>query len=190
MIDLLRDSDRLIRQTAARGLAAAKVGESLPALAAFRATLEEVLEANIILHIRDSAHPDSEAQKADVEEVLRGLFKTEAMPENVIEVYNKIDRLDPEHLAALRDKGMIAISAITGEGIDHLLATIDKEIENRMYTRAQYSLDLNDGKLLAWLHAHGKVVEQVVEGDYIHVTAFLSEDNIRRFESMQHVGSH
>ena len=151
-------------------------------VAAFRATLEEVLEADIILHMRDSAHADSEAQKSDVEEVLRGLFGK--VPENVIEVWNKMDCLDGDHKSALIDTGKMAISAITGEGIEHLLSALDTEIEKRFFTRVEYTLDLADGKSLAWLHAHGKVVEQVVEDDYIHVTAFLSPDNIRRFESM------
>jgi GTPase len=154
-------------------------------VAAFRATLEEVMEANIILHIRDISHPDTQAQKHDVEEVLRGLFKTEAIPENVIEVYNKIDQISDEQKLAINEKGKLAISAITGEGIGDLLATIDHEIEARMYTQMDYTLSLSNGKLLAWLHAHGKVVEQIVEGDAMQVKAFLSPDNINRFERMQ-----
>jgi len=186
-------------------------------VAAFRATLEEVLEANIILHIRDIAHPDSAAQKADVEEVLKNLFGR--VPENVIEVWNKIDKIPSSigggsmvkkqhtdvvfstiegwgHNGTVSDNSAplpasplmgegIRVSAITGEGIDPLLTTISDEIEKRMYTRADYKLSQADGKLLAWLHAHGKVVEQRVEDDYIHVTAFLSEENAHRFQRMQ-----
>jgi len=158
-------------------------------VAAFRATLEEVLEADILLHIRDSAHPDSEAQRRDVEDVLKSLFRTEALPENVIEVYNKIDRLDDDHKAALKEKNVLMISAITGEGVDSLLAKLSAEMEKRFFTRAQYKLKIEDGKSLAWLHAHGKVVEQVVEDEYIHVIVQLSDDNIRRFESLQHAQS-
>ena len=182
-------------------------------VASFRATLEEVLEADIILHVRDISHPDTSAQKHDVEEVLRGLFKTDPIPENVIEVYNKIDKIPlplregvgggalseytesggiPPSLTLPTEfkfggGGKIMISAITGEGIDGLLATVDQEIEKRLYTRAEYLLDIGDGKPLAWLHAHGKVVEKTVEGEYIHVIAFLSEENICRFESLHHV---
>ena len=158
-------------------------------VAAFRATLEEVLEANIILHVRDISHPDTEAQKADVENVLRGLFKTEVMPDNVVEVYNKIDRIDDEHKAVLTEKDKLAISAITGEGVDALLQVISDEINRQMYSMVEFTLSAANGKLLAWLHAHGKVVEQSLEDEYIHVKVLLSEENIHRFESMKHASA-
>ncbi len=159
-------------------------------VAAFRATLEEVLGADILLHIRDCSHEDSEAQKRDVEDVLKALFKSDHLPENVTEVYNKVDRLDDDRRAALKERGMLAISAVTGEGIDQLLATVNAEMAKSFYTSRSYSLPVGDGKLLAWLHAHGKVMEQSVEGEYIHVTVQLSEENVRRFESIHHVASH
>jgi GTP-binding protein HflX len=155
-------------------------------VAAFRATLEEVLEADILLHVRDISHPDAQAQKQDVEHVLRSLFGKEALPENVIEIYNKIDRLDDERKAALAETGALMISAITGEGIDTLLAMITREIEKRFFTQVRYKLAVDDGKAIAWLHAHGKVVEQNVEDEYIHVTAQLSAENIQRFERLHH----
>ena len=149
-------------------------------IAAFRATLEEVLEADILLHVRDITHPDTEAQKRDVEGVLLKLFGAETLPDNVIEVWNKVDKLD-----ALSTHGEgIRVSALTGEGIDRLLAVIEKEIGRRFFTQADYTLSAGDGKALAWLHAHGKVVAQEVEDDYIHVTVQLSEENIRRFERL------
>jgi GTP-binding protein HflX len=156
-------------------------------VAAFRATLEEVLEADILLHVRDISHPDTQAQKQDVEHVLRSLFGKEALPENVIEIYNKIDRLDDERKAALSETGALMISAITGEGIDTLLTMITREIEKRFFTQVRYKLPVDDGKALAWLHAHGKVVEQNVEDEYIHVTAQLSAENIQRFERLHYV---
>lgn len=159
-------------------------------VAAFRATLEEVLEADLLLHIRDSAHPDSDAQKRDVEEVLGGLFGSGKLPDNVIEVHNKVDRLDDVRRAALQSKGVLMISALTGEGIEALLAAVGAEMEKRFFTCAAYTLKCEDGKSLAWLHAHGKVVEQVVEDGYIHVTVQLSEDNARRFKSLLHAQSH
>ena len=85
---------------------------------------------------------------------------------------------------------MLAISAVTGEGIDQLLAIINAEMAKSFYTSRSYSLPVGDGKLLAWLHAHGKVMEQSVEDEYIHVTVQLSEENVRRFESIHHVASH
>ena len=151
-------------------------------VAAFRATLEEVLEADILLHIRDCSHPDSEAQKRDVEEVLKALFKRGHLPDNVVEVYNKVDLL-PLPLG----ENKIGISAVTGEGIDTLLATINAEMAKGFFTQHAYSLSLENGKSLAWLHAHGKVMEQTIEDEYIHVTVQLSEENARRFESIYHV---
>ena len=177
-------------------------------VAAFRATLEEVLEADILLHIRDISHPDSEAQKRDVEEVLGALFKKGQMPENIIEVWNKIDLLplplgegwgegpsstpskSPHPNPLPKGEGKVAISAVTGEGIDRLFAAINAEMAKGFFTSHDYSLSLEDGKSLAWLHAHGKVMEQKIEDEYIRVTVQLSEENARRFESIHHVESH
>ncbi|MDE3061109.1 MAG: GTPase HflX [Pseudomonadota bacterium] len=155
-------------------------------VAAFRATLEEVLEADILLHVRDISHPDAEAQKHDVEQVLKSLFASDHLPDNLIEVWNKSDKLDSTRHAALDAKGAIMVSALTGEGTDKLLTAIDSEISRRFFTSAAYTLRAGDGKSLAWLHAHGKVVEQISEDEYIRVTVLLSEGNIRRFESMLH----
>ncbi|NBO18964.1 MAG: GTPase HflX [Proteobacteria bacterium] len=159
-------------------------------VAAFRATLEEVLEADVLLHIRDCSHPDTEAQKQDVEAVLKNLFGKEQLPDTLIEVMNKIDRLPPEQKAALAEKGAVMISAVTGEGVPQLLERIAQDIEKRFYTPAEYRLPTSDGKSLAWLHAHGKVVEQQLEDGYIQVRVQLSPENIRRFEQMQHALSH
>ena len=159
-------------------------------VAAFRATLEEVLEADVLLHIRDCSHPDTEAQKQDVEAVLKNLFGKEQLPDTLIEVMNKIDRLPPEQKAALAEKGAVMISAVTGEGVPQLLERIAQDIEKRFYSPAEYRLPTSDGKSLAWLHAHGKVVEQQLEDGYIQVRVQLSPENIRRFEQMQHALSH
>ncbi len=150
-------------------------------VASFRATLEEVLEADLLLHVRDMSHPDAEAQKRDVEQVLKNLFATSHLPDNVIEVYNKIDKLDVRPPAE-----KLGVSAITGEGIAQLLDVMESEIARRFYMQASYTLSLNDGKAMAWLHAHGKVVAQEVEDAYIHVTVQLSPDNIQRFERLHH----
>ena len=153
-------------------------------VAAFRATLEEVLEADILLHVRDISHTDTEAQKRDVEQVLRNLFRSDRLPDNIIEVNNKIDLLTSEQRAALKDKKTQNVSAVTGEGLERLLASIESEVSRRFFTRADYVLPAGNGKALAWLHAHGKVVAQEAEGEYIHLTVQLSEDNIRRFERL------
>lgn len=150
-------------------------------VAAFRATLEEVLEADIILHVRDIAHIDSQAQQHDVQKVLQNIFGGDILPDNIIEVNNKIDLLEEEQRNDL-PSSVIAISAETGEGIDTLLVAIDKEMQERFYKKRSYRLSLDDGKDLAWLHSHGHISSQEVDGNTIHVTVQLSEDNIRRFE--------
>jgi len=147
-------------------------------IAAFRATLEEVLEADLLLHVRDITHHDTDEQKRDVEAVLQKLFALDHLPDNVIEVLNKIDKAENP------PKGL-GISALTGEGIDKLLTRIEQEMQKRFYQEAFFTLDAGDGKALAWLHAHGKVTKQKMEDDIMHVTVQLSEENIRRFERMQ-----
>ncbi len=151
-------------------------------VAAFRATLEEVLEADILLHVRDIAHPDSEAQKKDVEQVLRGLFASDALPENLIEVCNKIDQLDAATIEGLRAQNIHAISALTGEGVDALCAYISAELSRRYLEEIVVALPLSYGKALAWLHAHGRVVSQEVEDETLNVTAQLSHENLARFK--------
>jgi GTPase len=150
-------------------------------VAAFRATLEDVMEADILLHVRDISHPDSTAQKRDVEDVLKSLFRSEELPENLIEVCNKIDRLETPH-SFVDDGSKLYISAVTGEGLDSLLARIEEEVGKRFFKNISYNLRLDDGKALAWLHSHGKVIEQKLEDEVMVVNVQLSEDNISRFE--------
>ncbi len=151
-------------------------------VAAFRATLEEVLAADILLHVRDISHPDTTAQKQDVEQVLKSLFGG-VLPENIIEVCNKIDRLETPH-SFVDDGKKLYISAVTGEGLSALLARVEREMNKRFFSKKTYHLPLDDGKLLSWLHAHGKVTEQSVEDDYMSVSVQLSEENIQRFEAL------
>lgn len=154
-------------------------------VAAFRATLEEVLEADILLHVRDISHLDSTAQKQDVEEVLKGLFGQEQLPDNMLEVHNKID-LVPDYKP---ENGGMPVSAVSGQGLDALLRNIEKEIERRFYTQKTYRLKSGDGKSIAWLHAHGKVVEQTVEDDTIRLVVQLSPENATRFEQTRHASA-
>ncbi|MBH0237021.1 GTPase HflX [Methylobrevis albus] len=132
-------------------------------VAAFRATLEEVIEADVILHVRDVSHPDTEAQSADVAEVLRLLEVETGETGRMIEVWNKIDLLDPDHRAKLLDgEGSgraIPVSALTGEGVDTLLDIV----ENRLVgDRPVYdvTLDPADGAGLAWLHRNAEVLSR------------------------------
>lgn len=134
-------------------------------VAAFRATLEEVIEADVILHVRDVSHEDAEAQQHDVEDVLRQLGIAAGEGSRVIEVWNKIDRLsavDRErlmNLAARRDaeRRPVPVSAITGEGIDRLTDAIEARIaQNR--TVLELVLDGADGAGLSWLHRNTEVL--------------------------------
>jgi GTP-binding protein HflX len=145
---------------------------------------DTITEADVLLHVRDISHPDTNAQKRDVENVLKSLFGTEGMPDNVIEVCNKADLLDAENKTALRTTGAFVISAVTGEGLLELLSAIEKEMANSFFIATRYTLDARNGKPLAWLHAHGKVMALTPEDEYIHVEVSLSQENIRRFEQL------
>ncbi|MFM9940930.1 MAG: GTPase HflX [Hyphomicrobiaceae bacterium] len=140
-------------------------------VAAFRATLEEVIEAHLILHVRDISHAETNAQRADVEHVLDGLGIATAGPEaHILEVWNKIDRIAPEHReellhAARRNAAPPAlVSAITGEGTTELLALI----EQRLATgdeRIVLAVPAANGGLMHWLHANTEVVESRADDD-------------------------
>ncbi len=153
-------------------------------VAAFRATLEEVANADVILHVRDAAHPDSAAQRADVLNVLAGMVADgmldEDWPSRTIEVLNKADLLGgPEHVPARN--GAIAVSALTGAGLDVLSAAIDARIAEGMEI-ALYTLAADDGARLAWLYRHGEVVERHDDEGGVHLTVRLAPADRARFE--------
>ena len=147
-------------------------------VAAFRATLEEVIEADLILHVRDIAHEDSEAQLGDVGEVLRSLDIDPDDSDRLIEVWNKIDRLDAAsrdrvtNLAARRpaERRPVLASALTGEGIDTLLATIERHIGTARVT-LDLVLDVADGAGVSWLHRNTEVMaKRADEQGHMHLT--------------------
>lgn len=160
-------------------------------VAAFRATLEEVLEAEVILHVRDASHEESEIQKHDVEAVLASLGlageKAEEPQRPIVEVLNKIDSLAPEAHdavvnAAARDPLTVAVSALTGEGTATLLTLIDKLIVDKGIT-LRITILPNEGELMAWLHEHGQVRRRVNEEDgSIVLDVNLSEAEFGRLE--------
>ena len=135
-------------------------------VAAFRATLEEVLEADLILHVRDISHPETEEQAEDVAEILDSLGVDEDVA--LIEVWNKIDALSPATREALRrtdrrTEGVQAISALTGEGLDDLSAAIDAALDGvlaELREPAELRLDFSDGRRRAWLHQAGVVEDE------------------------------
>ncbi|HVZ08852.1 GTPase HflX [Rhodopila sp.] len=151
---------------------------------AFRATLEEVAEADIILHVRDAAHPESMAQRSDVIRVLEDMVHDgtldAAWPQRTIEVLNKADLLGGVQQVPARP-GTVAVSAITGEGLDTLLAAIDHRIGEGMET-ADYDLPAADGARLAWLYRHGEVVERHDDDGAIHLKVRLLPADRARFE--------
>ena len=153
-------------------------------VAAFRATLEEVAEADVILHVRDISHPDSAAQRADVLTVLEGMVEDgvldPAWPSRCIEVMNKADLLGG--VAAVPPRGdAVVVSAVTGEGLDALQAAIDRRIAEGMEI-AEYDLVPSDGARLAWLYQHGEVIGRDDAEEAIHVRVRLLPADRARFE--------
>jgi GTP-binding protein HflX len=155
-------------------------------VAAFRATLEEVLEADQILHVRDIAHPESEAQKADVEAVLESLGLEHQVVHDMIEVLNKIDAVpseDAERVADLarRDHQVAAVSALTGAGCERLLEEIERRLARDRQV-ATYRLGHDRGGDIAWLYQHGEVLERHDDEGGASLTVRLSADDRQRFE--------
>lgn len=155
-------------------------------VAAFRATLEEVLEADLILHVRDIAHPDTAAQKDDVMNVLDELGVEESRRSDLIEVRNKIDLVDTEDRQAIlasssRDDHAVALSAVTGEGGDTLLETIDGLL-NAERDVLDLSIDLSDGAAIAWLYERGEVMSREDEDGIARIRVGLDSANVARFE--------
>jgi len=143
-------------------------------IAAFRATLEEVVGADLIAHVRDISRPDTDAQARDVEGVLRDLgIDPQAAGSPVIEVWNKIDRVDPDAREELKndaarcDRSCILVSAATGEGIAELLAAIDDRLGARD-DDVHILIEPGQGRLLSWIHANAQVLDQA-SGDDGHI---------------------
>jgi GTPase len=139
-------------------------------VAAFRATLEEVIEADLILHVRDVSHGDTQAQSQDVEQVLDQLGVAAQDDGRLIEVWNKIDRLDDA--ARIRNRNLadrqahrpIPVSALTGEGIDRLVVAIEERLAARRVT-LDLELDASDGAGLSWLYRHTEVMSKTPRED-------------------------
>lgn len=156
-------------------------------ITAFRATLEEVTEANLIIHVRDAAHPDSAAQKMDVIAVLSELGLDERSNDNRLEVLNKIDVLTPEDRKILINQAermgttVIALSALTGEGCPSLLETIDQQLSEGFVTH-DIILKPADGASLAWLYDHGEVIDRRDDEFGVHLKVRMDPVNAARFE--------
>ena len=162
-------------------------------VAAFRATLEEVIEADLIVHVRDIAHPDTEQQRTDVEQVLRDLGAfDEAAGRPLIEALNKVDALPTEQRGLLENRAATGaerarqypVSALTGEGVDHLLEAIGAFLGHAGEAR-EVSVPLSDGATIAWLYRHGEVRSRRDEGETAWLTVALDEAAAAQFERRQ-----
>lgn len=141
---------------------------------AFRATLEEVVEADLILHVRDIADPESPQHKRVVEETLEQLGLVGDLAPPIVEVMNKCD-LAPQVKSVIRDEiagSRIALSALTGEGTDELLLLFRRWLETDM-TELTLVVPLSDGKTVAYCHQYGRVISQTVEGNTMRLHVCL-----------------
>ncbi|WP_366552559.1 GTPase HflX [Aquibaculum sediminis] len=166
-------------------------------VAAFRATLEEVISADVIVHVRDVSDPEHEEQKASVDAIMHdlGLGPGESGERPVIEVFNKIDLLEPEARAALqaqcaREDHLVAVSALTGEGLPDLLKAVRQGLQ-RDHEVLELEVDAADGKTLAWLYQHGQVLDREEGDGHTWLRVSLSPIERARFDRlpMQEDGS-
>jgi GTP-binding protein HflX len=168
-------------------------------VAAFRATLEEVLEADVILHVRDISHEDAEAQERDVEAVLRqlGIDPDAGGGARILEVWNKIDRFDPEERENLRniaarrppERPCFLVSAVTGEGIDELLRAIEDRLAQTRMT-LDLTIDASDGAGISWLHRNAEVLNKKLHDGRFDMTVRVDETKrdivVSRFDAVPH----
>ncbi len=152
-------------------------------VAAFKATLEEVVSADLLIHVRDVAHPDTEAQRADVEAVLAEIGVSESTPR--MEAWNKLDLLDPDRHDALiaeaeRRDDVVALSALTGEGVEALTEVVALRLTSA-HRQYRIMLEAGDGAGAAWLHAHGEVLGQEATDDQVAYDVRLAERDHERF---------
>jgi GTP-binding protein HflX len=164
-------------------------------VAAFRATLEEVLEADVILHVRDISHEDSEAQEHDVEAVLRQLGIDTQGEQLILEIWNKIDRLTPEerenieNISARRppERPCFLVSAASGEGIDGVLVAIEERLAATR-TTLHLSIDAADGAGISWLHRNSEVLGKNLNDGRYEMTVRVDETKrdlvINRFDAV------
>jgi GTP-binding protein HflX len=158
-------------------------------VAAFRATLEEVTEADIVIHVRDAHHPDSAAQRADVLAVLEDLGLGALVADGLIEALNKIDLLDEASRIvlinqALRNEEVVPLSAVTGEGCDALLRSVEARLDQAAQP-VRLDIPLSDGKTLAWVYAHAEILGRRDDAEAAHLSVRLSEADLGRLRHRQ-----
>jgi GTPase len=158
-------------------------------IAAFRATLEEVREADLLVHVRNVAHPDREAQRDDVEHVLTSLGLGEEGAPPRIEAWNKIDLVSGEERLRLleearRREDVVPISAVTGEGLEALRQCMAEQLRSGEQVHS-IRLPATEGSRIAWLHSRGEVLEQRLDHDELELSVRLSPDNWARFQALE-----
>ena len=158
-------------------------------IAAFRATLEEVIGADIIVHVRDIAHPDTESQKKDVLRVMDELGIDFADGRAFVEVLNKVDLLDADAQEAVRnqaarDDNVVAMSALTGAGNDAFLRCLDGLLSSERDV-INLTLPQGDGAAISWLYRHADVLRRDDREDFAHLEVSIAPDELARFEKNQ-----
>jgi GTP-binding protein HflX len=156
-------------------------------VAAFHATLEELIDADIVIHVRDISHPDTEAQRIDVEQVMNDLGAGGEGRSRVIEAWNKSDLLcaeDAETIEgdAVRRDDVVLLSAVTGQGCDALRAMMSEKLA---VSRKPHHIRVkpSDGASIAWLHANGNILSEELDGEMIGIDVELSDADWSRFQS-------
>ena len=158
-------------------------------IAAFRATLEEVREADLLVHVRNMAHPDHEAQLEDVDDVLASLGLAEEGAPPRIEAWNKVDLLGKDERERLfeearRRQDVVPISAVTGDGLDDLRECIAAKLRSGEQVHL-IRLAASEGSKIAWLHSRGEVLDQKLDHDEMELSVRLSPDNWARFQALE-----
>ncbi|OIN86531.1 MAG: GTPase HflX [Alphaproteobacteria bacterium CG1_02_46_17] len=152
-------------------------------IAAFRATLEQVQYADVILHVRDISSPETEAQREDVIAILKDLGVDYDSDTRIVEVFNKIDLVDEKNIW-LRDPEMrgrqIPVSSVSGEGLGVLLETVEKAMAGA-HQEMTITLDASNGKAFSWLHRHASVLDRQDDGEKVHVKVSISDNEYQKY---------
>lgn len=151
-------------------------------VAAFRATLEEVLEADLILHVRDISHPETSEQAADVQDILNSLGVRTSVP--LIEVWNKLDLLPPDQIEHLGTRqNVVPISALTGAGIAELTDAISNAFD-QIKTEADLHLEFDQGRARAWLHSENLILSEAMSDTGWQIKVLWSTRQEARFRAL------
>lgn len=157
---------------------------------AFHATLEEVNEADVVVHVRDIAHPNTDEQKKDVLDVLSKMGFSETALEAVVEVQNKIDCLDEDarenvlNTAERATQTVVPVSSLSGQGLDTFLSVLDDRLSATDQVM-EFTLAPADGRDMAWLYEHGDVLSRTDDEDGVHFQVRLKDEDVARFRQLR-----